>query len=518
MQRNISPMSPTIRPRMFAALLILSACTCCASACQSTKDSAGNTNTSAPVDAPATEQITTKTFDADARAQEILTLFREGDTKKIRAMFSKDMLAALDEAKTATIWPSIEGLAGPFRGVMLSRTETKDDLTRVSLTCEFEKMPMMIRVVFDADQNIAGLNGSPASDPAAFPPRPQTPSPPFPYTSINVTYKNPTDQSTLAATLTLPEAPGPHPAVLLITGSGAQDRDETLFGHKPFLVIADRLTRDGVAVLRVDDRGVGGSTGDPNAATIPIHATDVEAGIAFLKSRTDIDPKRVGLIGHSEGGILAALVAARPASGVAFIVSLAGTGLPGTEINPLQMEAIMRADGSIPEAGIPELIAAQRHIITLVIQGAAPAEISAAIVAAQKLSLKYNPNPNQTPTDEALNTEAASQTQMLLSPWFQSFLRTDPAESWKVLTCPALVMIGTKDLQVPAEPNLAAIKAATQHNTHVQFEKLEGLNHLFQKAETGLVSEYAKIAQTFDPLALDVLGVWVKQQAGLQAP
>ncbi len=179
--------------------------------------------------------------------------------------------------------------------------------------------------------------------------RPQTPRAPFPYKAVEVSYPNKTGGVTLAGTLTEPEGPGPFPALILISGSGPQDRDETLFEHKPFLVLADTLTRRGIAVLRVDDRGVGGSTGSLSSSTSDDFAGDVLAGIAFLKTRGEINPKRVGLMGHSEGGIIAPMVAARSPD-VAFIVLLAGTGLPGEEIMYLQGQAILKAMGADEKA------------------------------------------------------------------------------------------------------------------------------------------------------------------------
>ena len=175
--------------------------------------------------------------------------------------------------------------------------------------------------------------------------RPQEPKRPFPYQEVEVTYKNPAEHSTLAGTLTLPKAGGPFPAVLLITGSGQQDRDETVFGHKPFLVLSDYLTRRGIAVLRVDDRGVGGSKGDLESATSENFASDVLAGVNFLKTRKEIDPHKIGLIGHSEGGIIAPLVAVQSPD-VAFIVLLAGTGIPGEQISMLQIVGLMKQSGA----------------------------------------------------------------------------------------------------------------------------------------------------------------------------
>ena len=175
--------------------------------------------------------------------------------------------------------------------------------------------------------------------------RPQEPKRPFPYKEVEVSYENPSEHSTLAGTLTLPKTGGPFPAVLLITGSGQQDRDETIFGHKPFLVLSDYLTRRGIAVLRVDDRGIGGSKGDLANATSENFASDVLTGVNFLKTRKEIDPHKIGLIGHSEGGMIAPMVAVKSPD-VAFIVLLAGTGVPGSQISLFQMETLMKQSGA----------------------------------------------------------------------------------------------------------------------------------------------------------------------------
>ncbi|HLK19196.1 MAG TPA: alpha/beta fold hydrolase, partial [Bryobacteraceae bacterium] len=172
--------------------------------------------------------------------------------------------------------------------------------------------------------------------------RPQNPKPPFPYEAQDVTIE--TKAGKLAGTLTLPRGKGPFPAAVMITGSGAQDRDETLLGHKPFLVIADYLTRRGIAVLRLDDRGVGGSIGSSAQQTLDEMADDVIADVEYLKGRKEIDPKRIGVIGHSEGGIVGPAAAVR-SSDISFVVMLAGTGVPGTAVLKQQGEAIIRASG-----------------------------------------------------------------------------------------------------------------------------------------------------------------------------
>src|SRR5712691_5734789 len=194
--------------------------------------------------------------------------------------------------------------------------------------------------------------------------RPQEPKKPYPYREEEVAYDNKQGHSHLVGTLTLPRSGGPFPAALLITGSGQQDRDEALMGHRPFLVLADYLTRRGIAVLRVDDRGVGGSTGEVARATTEDFAGDVLAGVAYLKTRKEIDPKRIGLIGHSEGGVIAPLCAARSRD-VAFMVMLAGTGLPGEEILYRQGELILKAMGASPAVVTQQRMAQERLFAVL---------------------------------------------------------------------------------------------------------------------------------------------------------
>ena len=210
------------------------------------------------------------------------------------------------------------------------------------------------------------------------PQRPQTPKPPFPYASHDVVYANTVDGMMLAGTVTVPDGPGPHPAVILITGSGAQDRDETILGHKPFLVLADHLTRRGIAVLRVDDRGVGGSSGSIATSTSQDLAGDVRASLAFLKDHPDVDDTRLGLIGHSEGGLIAPLVAAGEPD-VAFVVLLAGTGLPGREILQLQLRLIQEGMGRSPD-NVDRQVEAQRHLIARLEADAPAQEIQDAVL------------------------------------------------------------------------------------------------------------------------------------------
>lgn len=342
--------------------------------------------------------------------------------------------------------------------------------------------------------------------------RPQDPEKPYPYGEEEVTYENREAGVILAGTLTYPKSGGPFPAVLLISGSGPQDRNETILGHRPFLVLSDYLTRRGVAVLRVDDRGVGGSTGDWMQATTEDLSKDVLAGIEFLKDREEIDPKRIGLIGHSEGGIIAPMVAAE-SEDIVFTVLMAGTGLPGEDILNMQAELIARAEGA-PEAAIRLSLRRQKCIIAIV------KEEKNQEVKKEKLrkiileALEELPKEQK---DALPDPEAYAQAQLasLLSPWFEYFLTYDPKPTLTRVQCSVLAIIGEKDLQVPPKENLSAIKEALKEGGNEDYTVLElpGLNHLFQSAETGAVSEYGKIEETISPSALEMIGDWILERA-----
>ena len=346
--------------------------------------------------------------------------------------------------------------------------------------------------------------------------RPQEPQPPFPYEVEKVQYENAKAGITLAGTLTKPKSGGPFPAVLLISGSGAQDRNEMIFGHKPFLVLADYLTRQGLAVLRVDDRGTGQSTGDFAKATTEDFAGDVEAGIDYLKTRPDIDPARIGLIGHSEGGLIAPMVAARRKD-VAFIVLLAGPGLPGKQILLLQTEEILRVMGA-SEALVKEQLESSKHIFAI-LKAEPDDSVAAQKIRAYATKRRAAMPPELKAEAEKFGDSAAnidSQIKKILSPWFRFFLSYDPRPALEQVQCPVLALIGEKDLQVPAEENLPAIRKALKAggNPHFVVKEMPGLNHLFQTAETGAPSEYGKIEETFAPKALQEIAEWILQQVG----
>src|SRR5262245_53840110 len=335
--------------------------------------------------------------------------------------------------------------------------------------------------------------------------RPQEPKPPYPYDEEEVSYENKRDGVKLAGTLTLPRGKSSFPAVILITGSGPQNRNEELLGHKPFLVLADYLTRQGVAVLRVDDRGVGGSTGSIPNSTSDNFASVGLAGVEFLRGRKGINQKQIGLIGHSEGGLIAPPVGAQ-SNDVAFIVLLAGPGLPGEEILYAQGALILKANGANDEA-LAKQRATQELMFTILKQEKDNA------VAEKKMREGLD---NQIAgASEAEKTQAnqtfEAQIKMVLSPWFRHFLTYDPRSALARVKCPALALNGENDLQVPAVENLREIEATLKAagNKDVTVMRLPKLNHLFQTSETGSPSEYVKIEETFAPVALKTIGDWI---------
>lgn len=341
--------------------------------------------------------------------------------------------------------------------------------------------------------------------------RPQEPEKPYPYIEEEISYTNDQAGITLAGTLTLPDREGTFPAVILISGSGGQDRNETVFGHKPFLVLADYLTRKGIAVLRSDDRGVGESTGDFSQATSEDFASDVLAGISYLKTRKEINPQLIGLIGHSEGGIIAPMVATQ-SSDVVFIILMAGPGLTGEEILYLQSDLISRAAGKSEEK-ITRDHRVNQKVYSLI------KEEENQKIAEEKIYQVFKEYFTRLSEEEKSmigdpEIYINAQLQSLLSPWFRYFLTYDPRPALRKLTCPVLAIIGEKDLQVPPEENLNAIKDALTAGGNKDFlvKELPNLNHLFQTAQTGSPDEYAKIEETISPVALNIMGKWILEQ------
>ncbi|MDI3319232.1 alpha/beta hydrolase family protein [Pinibacter soli] len=338
--------------------------------------------------------------------------------------------------------------------------------------------------------------------------RPQEPTKPYPYYSEEVRFTNNKANISLAGTLTLPQKDGVFPVVVLITGSGPQDRNEELMRHKPFLVISDYLTRNGVAVLRYDDRGFGESQGNFQTATTVDFATDVQAAVDYLKTRKEINKKKIGLIGHSEGGIVAPLVASK-SKDVAFIVLLAGPGIPGDQLSLLQSGLLAKAVGA-SEADIKEANTINSKCFEIIKNAKDSAQLKRNLADYLNVAMgegKDTPQIKGVPVDDTV----LALVDQLSSPWMQYFLKYDPAPALQKVTCPVLALNGSKDIQVPAKVDLEGISKALAKggNKNVTIKELPNLNHLFQECKTCTMDEYAIIEQTFSPLALAEVLNWI---------
>ena len=338
--------------------------------------------------------------------------------------------------------------------------------------------------------------------------RPQEPVEPFPYRSDEVFFENRSAKIKLAGTLTLPENSWNAPAVVLVSGSGAQNRNSELLGHKPFLVLSDYLTRNGIAVLRYDERGVGESEGKFSTATTFDLAEDVMAAVDFLKNHKGINPQNIGIIGHSEGGLIAPIVAAKMKE-LAFIVMLAGPGTSGEQILYQQSRLISLAEGS------SEREVAKNIKFISKVYDVAKSDLAYKIgVEEIRKIYKKRTRFMSKKKREANNLSKANSEmviQQVLSSWFRAFLRTDPATYLQHVKCPVLALFGSKDLQVPEDPNLKAIESILlkSGNNNVTTQVFADLNHLFQHCETGSPSEYFSIEETFSEDVMKFVSEWV---------
>ncbi|WP_282144500.1 alpha/beta hydrolase family protein [Cellulophaga baltica] len=341
--------------------------------------------------------------------------------------------------------------------------------------------------------------------------RPQEPIKPYSYYSEDITFENKKAGISLAGTLTLPKKDGVFPVVILISGSGPQNRNEELLGHKPFLVISDYLTKNGIAVLRYDDRGTAESTGDFSTATSADFATDVESAIAYLITRKEINKKKIGLIGHSEGGIIAPMVAST-SKDVAFIVLLAGTGIQGDQLLLLQQKLIGKESGA-SDKDLHNNELTNRKAFDIVNKSKSLEQLNIDLTNYIKQTLIDNPD-TEKPEEMSDDDFIKLKVKQIVNPWMQFFIKYNPTPTLEKVKCPVLVLNGEKDLQVPAKINLEAIEEALEKagNKNVTTKELSNLNHLFQECETGLPSEYAIIEQTFSPIALAEISNWILKQ------
>ena len=340
--------------------------------------------------------------------------------------------------------------------------------------------------------------------------RPQEPQPPFPYQVEEVTFENRVQHFSLAGTLTIPEGEGPFPAVVLVTGSGSQNRDEEIFGHKPFKLIADRLTRAGIAVLRYDDRGFGSSGGSSIGATSQDFALDARSAVEFLFGQPEIDTLCVGIIGHSEGGMIAFMLASQYQD-IAFIITLAGPGIDGKDILLDQSEYINRLSG-VDEAVREDNRIVMNRVYDLMIAN----DSYNRWVEETKEFIKeyYSGSPRATYSDmdlETIRKNLLGSIPESVYPWMRYFVQWDPSGLFGKIKCPVLALNGERDSQVLAEKNIQAIREGllAGGNTGSTTMIIPGLNHLFQHCKTGLPNEYSSIEETFDPATLDIISSWI---------
>jgi pimeloyl-ACP methyl ester carboxylesterase len=427
--------------------------------------------------------------------------------KELRLGFS---VVALEGKLTATLDSVDQGV----NGIPITEVVSQDGMVKFDVK--------LIKAVFEGKFNKEGteIAGEWAQGGAKLPltlkrvdklptaKRPQEPKRPFPYREEEVSYENKKAKVKFAGTLTLPKGDGPFPAALLITGSGPQNRDEELLGHRPFLVISDYLTRHGIAVLRVDDRGVGGSTGDNDSSTTAEFAEDALAGVDFLKSRKEIDARHIGLIGHSEGGVVGPLAASQ-SKDVAFVIMLAGTGVPGDEILMEQNKLILQA-AKAPQ----DMIDRQRKFLSIAIpiikqeqdDKVARTRIKEALAKWIEMA-----GEKEKKDVEEFVKGAEGGVPRLANRWFRFFLSYDPRPALRKVQCPVLVLNGEKDLQVSAKQNLGEIEKALKEGGNKDFtiKEFPNLNHLFQTCKTGGVEEYAAIEETMAPVVLEMMAEWI---------
>jgi len=346
------------------------------------------------------------------------------------------------------------------------------------------------------------LNLKRTTEEAAKPKRPQEDAiaaRPASYASTEVAFDNAAAKVKLAGTFTVPQGKGPFPAVVLVHGSGAIDRDGSVFGHKTLLVLADHLSRQGIAVLRYDKRGVGKSSGKLKEATTRDLAADAEAALRFLRGRPEVDSQRIGVVGHSEGGLVAPLLASRDAS-LAFVVMLAGPGVRGDRLLVEQQALLARARG-VPEAAIEKDRAMNRALFAAMVEEPTleAARTKAGLILAEA----------ERKGDLPAGLGAAA-LERFGTPWFRELLAYEPAPVLQAVRQPILVLNGERDLQVPADLDLPPIRTALAGNPRAVVQEMPGLNHLFQTAQTGGTQEYGQIEETFAPAALDTIAGWIK--------
>lgn len=341
--------------------------------------------------------------------------------------------------------------------------------------------------------------------------KPQEPAKPYPYYSEDVQFTNAKENISFAGTLTLPKKEGKFPVVVLISGSGQQNRDSEILGHKPFLIISDYLTRNGIAVLRYDDRGAGKSKGDPTLSTSADFANDARAAIEYLRTRKEINSNKIGIIGHSEGGMIAPMIAANDKN-IAFIILLAGTGVAGDVLLVDQNYEVGKLNG-LNEEQLNEAKVSNKNIYGIVKAEGSLDEVKKNLTAFFESEISKIPEAER-PSKMEIETSIKQQVDGIATPWLRYFLSYDPKVNLKKVKCPVLVLNGEKDIQVTSKLNTQAIVNALKEggNKNVKLQIFPGLNHLFQHCTTCNVAEYGQLDETFSPEVLKTMSDWILQK------
>lgn len=374
------------------------------------------------------------------------------------------------------------------------------DMSDMGILYEGSMQADSLKGIFSQGGNIIELHLGKSTAVILPPKRPQEPKPKFSYNIEDVTFMNEKEQIEFAGTLTTPKGKGPFPAVILVSGSGPQNRDEELLGHKPFWIIADYLTKNGIAVLRYDDRGTAGSKGNFKTATSQDFAADAQSAIEFLRKQPKVDAKKIGVIGHSEGGMIAPMLAAKDDK-IGFIVLLAGPGIPIESLMMKQTELGIRAAGASGQEVADAMKVNQRSY--QILRNEPDPEKARKALMEIILSEVYD------------STEAKQMIDVVLSPWFRYFIAYDPQPVLQQVKCPVLAINGDKDQQVTSKENLEGIRQSLEKGGNKNFKIYEAKdkNHLFQTSKTGLVSEYAMIEETFSPEILELMADWIKMNS-----
>jgi len=381
-----------------------------------------------------------------------------------------------------SIWMDVKAIRLFYAGYL---DRDKDVMKGVMKQGSFESAMILVR----SENEMSGLS------------RKQDVFPPYDYLEQQVSFRNPKGNASLAGTLTYPKGGGPFPAVVLVNGSGQQNRDSEVFGHRPFKILADHLSKNGFAVLRYDDRGIGGSKGEVNLATTIDFASDADAAVDFLSKQNTVKLGKIGIVGHSEGALIAEIVAAENDK-VDYVALLSGPVIKGDSLLILQSYALGKASG-LSESVLNENKISNRRIYNILLRDETPQELSGMLE--KELVRQNRGNP--------LTSDMKIKLSPMLIPWFRTFLRIDPAYYLKQLRVPIFASFGGKDVQVPASENIYALQHLRLNTTDVTIKDYPNLNHLFQQAETGKIEEYFENSESFNEQLMDDLTHWLKLKA-----